>query len=75
MNEIFQVPSIIENIKTMSSKNTLRLQIDTQENLSPEAMKRVFEMHKKLGWFLFAERQLQPEDLIKLPTSSVIIVH
>lgn len=66
MSDIFQVPSAIENIKTMS-KNTLRLQVDTQEVLSPEAMKRIFEMHKKLGWFLFAERQIQPEDLIKLP--------
>jgi hypothetical protein len=66
MNDIFMVPGEMSKITTMS-KNTLRLQLDTQENVSPEAMKRIFEWHNKLGWFLFAVRQIEAQDLLDLP--------
>ena len=64
--QIFQIPATIENVRTMS-KGVLRIQVDTQENLSPEEKSRCMDMHEKTGWFVFAERQIQPEDLIKLP--------
>ena len=63
---IFQIPGYISKITTMS-KNTLRLQVDTQENVSSEGMKRIFEWHDKLGWFLFAIRKIEAEDMLELP--------
>ena len=66
MDDIFKVPGEISKITTMS-KNTLRLQLDTQENVSPEAMKRIFEWHNQLGWFLFAIRQIEAQDMLDLP--------
>ena len=65
-NSIFQIPAYITKITTMS-KNVIRLQIDSNENTSPEAMKRLFEMVDQLGWLLFAIRQIQPEDLLSIP--------
>jgi hypothetical protein len=66
MNELFQISGYITKITTMS-KNTIRLQIDSTENVSGEAMKRVFNMIDQQGNFLFAIRQLQPEDLLNIP--------
>jgi hypothetical protein len=66
MNELFKISGYITKITTMS-KNTIRLQVDSTENVSGEAMKRVFDMIDQQGNFLFAIRQLQPEDLLNLP--------
>lgn len=64
-NQIFQVPATISKIETMM--HGLKLRIDTQENISPEAMKRLFELRDKLGWFTFNVHQIDPEDIIDLP--------
>ena len=67
MNEIFQISGYITKIVTMS-KNTIRLQIDSQENVSGEAMKRVFDIIDQLGNFLFVvHREIQAEDLLNIP--------
>ena len=66
MDIIFQIPGYIAKITTIA-KNTIRLQIDSQENVSGEVMKRAFDMIDQLGWFTFNIKQIQPEDLINLP--------
>ena len=64
---IFQVAGYITKITTMS-KNTIRLQVDSQENVSGEAMKRIFEMIDKLGNFVFlVNQEIQPEDILNIP--------
>jgi hypothetical protein len=67
-NQLFVIDGYVTKISTMS-KNCLRIQIDTQENVSSEAAGRVFGWLDQLGHFLFAIRQLQPQDLLDLPIS------
>ena len=68
MNEspIFQVPA--EMIKAETKRNkSIRLSFDTQENVSAEALKRVFEWRDQVGWLSFAVRQVDVEDIKDLP--------
>jgi len=58
---MFQVPSMISKITTMGDKS-LRLQIDTQE-LSPSDNALVFALYDKLGYFIFKEVEIKPEDI------------
>ena len=62
---IFQVGATIAKIETMA--NGLKIRVDTQENLSPEAMKRLMELYNKVGWFTFNVHQIEAEDIIDLP--------
>ncbi len=64
--QIFQVPAMIGKIETMS-KNSLRLKVDTQENLSSEEIKRLFELREKLGHFTFSVEVIEAQDLVDLP--------
>jgi len=64
--KIFQIPGCVTKITTMA-RNTIRLQIDSQETVSAEAMKRMFEMVNQLGWFTFNVHQIEAEDIIDLP--------
>ena len=57
----FQCPSCIESIATRAD-NTIKLVVGTQE-LPPEQMAKLFELHKKEGWFLFKESPLEEKDL------------
>jgi hypothetical protein len=61
MNNIFQVPAAIKGIRTLAD-NTIRLQIDCQE-LPPDQMTALFELRNKLGWFVFKENEVQPDDI------------
>ena len=63
---IFQIPAVIvdANIK---SKNNIRLKIDSQENLSPDAITRICQLVNQLGWFTFNVHQIEAEDIIDLP--------
>jgi hypothetical protein len=66
MDDIFQVPA--EMIKAETKRNkSIRLTFDSQENVSAEALKRVFEWRDQVGWLLFAVRQHEPQDLLTLP--------
>ena len=49
------------------SRNTLRIQFDTQENVSSEAMKRLFELIDKIGWMTVNVSQIEIIDIIDLP--------
>jgi len=67
MEEIpFQVPGAIAKITTMS-KGVLSIRFDTQENLSGDAMKRLFELYEQFGWMTVNVRQVEAEDIIDLP--------
>lgn len=65
MSDIFQVPATVEKITTMSS--AIRIVFDTQDNLSADALNRIFQWRNKLGWLLFLIRQAEAEDVIDLP--------
>lgn len=58
---MFQVPSIITKIITMSDRG-LRLYVDTQE-LNAEEKAKVFALHEHIGWFIFKESVIEPEDI------------
>lgn len=45
----------------------LRLQVDTQEDISPEAMSKLMDLYEQFGWFTFSVQQIEPEDLLELP--------
>ena len=62
---VLQVPAEISRVQTMSDGG-LRLFVDTQE-IKPEDKGLVMEMHKKLGWFLFAEQPIDILDAENLP--------
>lgn len=64
-NMIFQVGATISKIETMA--NGLKIRVDTQENLSPDAMKRLMELYNKVGWFTFNVHQIEADDIIDLP--------
>lgn len=59
------IPATITKVTTMADKS-VRLQVDTQE-LDPETKSGVFEMHDKLGYFFFAEKEIRQIDTSKLP--------
>ena len=61
----FQMPGYISKVTTLA--NSLRLTIDTQENLSPEAEANLMRMRNQLGWFSFNIHQIEATDLVDLP--------
>lgn len=64
---ILQLPAQITKITTMAHKS-LRLTVDSQENLTDEQAQKVMAAHEKVGWFCFAsEAPLRPENLVDLP--------
>jgi len=63
---IFQTPAEISGIKTMAH-SSLRLQVDTQENLTPEMIAKLMNLYEKLGWFSFNVQEIQAEELLDLP--------
>jgi hypothetical protein len=62
---ILKVPSEIGKVETMSDKG-LKLSVYTQE-LTSEDKAVVFSLQEKLGWFVFSEAEIEPEDLVSLP--------
>jgi hypothetical protein len=63
---LLQVPGEISKVETMRN-GALKLRIDTQENVSPEVRAKIMMMVDKLGYFTFAARLIQPEDIADLP--------
>ncbi len=65
--ELLQLPSTISKIISMSNRS-LRVQIDTQENLSNENMANIMGKLEKTGWFCFLEdSKIEADDVLKLP--------
>lgn len=63
--EILKVPSEISRVQTMADGG-LRLYVDTQE-LNGEDKGLIMGLHKKIGWFVFSETQINREDILDLP--------
>ena len=66
---VLKVPSTIGKIETMVDRG-LKVAVYTQE-LTTEDKALVLELQNKLGWFVFSEAELEPEDLIELPKIKV----
>lgn len=64
-----KVPAEISRVQTMADGG-LRLFVDTQE-INPDDKGLVMSLHKKIGWFLFAEQELKQEDTLDLPEIKV----
>jgi hypothetical protein len=62
---VLQVPAEISRVQTMNDGG-LRLSVDTQE-LNSADKGTVMEMHKKIGWFLFAEQPIDVLEATDLP--------
>ena len=61
MKKLFQVSATIESISTRKDR-TMKCFVGTQE-LVPEQMAILMDLHDKIGWFLFAENELRVEDV------------
>jgi len=61
MKNIFQTAGAIKKIQTKEDK-TLKLTIDTQE-LNPTESTMLFSLFDKLGWFIFKELPIDPQDI------------
>lgn len=62
---MFQAPATIMKIQTLADQS-LKLDVITQE-LSPESNAELFNYKGKLGWVLFKEKEIKPEDLKDIP--------
>lgn len=59
---MFQVPATVTKISTFAD-HSLRLQVDTDRELSPEENALVFSLYNKSGWFIFKESEITVDDL------------
>jgi hypothetical protein len=66
-DEIFQIPAEMIKAETKRNNTAVRLIFDSQENISDEALKRIFAWRNQVGWLLFALRNYVPDDLLQLP--------
>lgn len=67
MNEqILQVQAQMVKGSSMSHRS-LRLQFDTNENLTDEQMGKIMAWQDKLGWLSFSVLAIKPENLLNLP--------
>lgn len=63
---LLQVPGEMTKVETMSNRS-LRVRLDTQENLSDEQMSKIMAMTGKTGWMTFSPSRVSPEDVLSLP--------
>jgi hypothetical protein len=61
MKNLFQTPSTIENISTRKD-GTIKIVIGTQE-LPPDEMAQLMSLYNKLGYFLFKENDITPDEI------------
>ena len=64
--ELFQVPGEVSKVTSMMNRS-VRLYLDTQENLDSESMSKLMSMVSRMGWFTFSMEKIKPEDLLSLP--------
>ena len=60
---LLQTPAVITKITTMSGDG-VRLQVDTQEGLTPIAQAMIFGYYNKLGVFAFSKSKIEEKELI-----------
>ena len=63
---IFQIPGMISKVETMAH-NSIRLKIDSQENLEAEHIERIIKLNNKPGWFTFSVEIIEMDSIIDLP--------
>lgn len=66
---IFQVPAEVSKVTTMG-RRSVRIVVDTQENLTDEQMGRLMSLHEKIGWFTFSVEEIAPDVVLSLPALS-----
>ena len=67
MSELLQLPATISRVQTMANKS-VRVMVDSQEDISPEVVAQIMKQHEQLGWFCFlVDRMIKPEDVKDLP--------
>lgn len=73
-DELFQVPGEITKIITMRNKS-LRLQVDTQENVTAQQLEKLLAVLEIKGWFTFVVREndgkIEPDDIKDLPAFDI----
>ncbi len=64
---LFQVPGYLFKASTVGAG--LRIVMDTQENLSADAISRFFVLaqSKKPGWLTYSSHEIDPKDVMNLP--------
>ncbi len=70
---LFQVPATVGQIKTMANKS-IRIEINTQENISSDEGKVLLDLRDKFGWFNFLhtvkseeQKMIEGDDVKNLP--------
>ena len=68
MSDIFQLDATVSKVTSMSNRS-LRVQVDTQENLADESMAKVMALLDKYGHFVFLPdtRPIDEMDLLTIP--------
>ena len=59
---MFKTQATIQKVQTLSD-GSLRLYVDTQADLDPEAEAVLMGHRNKLGWFVFDPKEIETEDL------------
>ena len=67
---LLHVPANISKITTFQDR-TLRLNVDTSRELSPEENAALFQLNNKEGFFIFKLVEITYEDLIDIPDTIV----
>jgi len=64
---VFQVPAEVTKVQSMSNRS-VRIQVDTEEDLTDKSIAELFSFFEKRGWFTFlVERQIDAADIIDTP--------
>jgi hypothetical protein len=61
-SDIFAVPSTIVKVETMADR-TLKLRVDTAQELLAEDEAKVMRLRGQLGWFVYSTREISESDI------------
>ena len=64
---LLQIPSTISKIQTMA-KRSLRIVVDTQEDLTDEQVQKIMSNYERYGYFCFlVDSKIEEKELLDLP--------
>ena len=63
---IFQIPATMTGC-TALRHSTVKLTFNTEEGLTSDAIKRLFELYEKTGWLSFNVEKIEAENIANLP--------
>lgn len=61
-SDIFAVPSTIVKVETMADR-TLKLRVDTAQELSAEDEAKIMRLRGTLGWFVYSNREIKESEI------------